>query len=73
MEEELDRKRVISINEDNKADDNQTDPKSHLSGKLSKISALRRTAAEEYKKEKDPKEKVKVKIKAVGGAFVQDQ
>ena len=55
MEEELDRKRVISINEDNKADDNQTDPKSHLSGKLSKISALRRTAAEEYKKEKDPK------------------
>ena len=71
MEEEADRKRVISINDENRADDNQAATKSHLSGKLSKISALRRTAAEEYKKEKDPKEKIK--IKAVGGAFVQDQ
>ena len=71
MEEELDRKRVMSINDENRTDSKQGVTKSHLSGKLSKISALRRTAAEEYKKEKDPKEKIKIKV--VGGAFVQDQ
>ena len=60
MEEEA-MKKTIVINDDGQAE-NQTVMKSHLSGKLSKISALRRTAAEELKKENDP-EKKKIKVK----------